>query len=258
MVDLLMWVGYEHYPTIGAFVDEAKRLGLSKRIGRLPQGVEIGKSRLFFAHDEGCPPEASVVFGHALISGIEVLARDEDESSERVEAASARLHVEPETIRVVVMGGDVPEEPRGCGYRTEPGSTYLVSGQGRKPKTTWWGSGEALSYTQAVTVQEGKSRLRFRGAMKVDGDLLLQLPREALYPVEATPAEFELPDLPPRTPWTVEERRVLALLVKREGTYRGSKAFARMSPCRGLEAAMYQVRQLFDLDEELIEGIETL
>jgi hypothetical protein len=57
----LMWVGSEHYPDIAAYVAEAEKLGVSKR---LPNGNVAGKMMepgtvIFIAHDEGnaeaCP-----------------------------------------------------------------------------------------------------------------------------------------------------------------------------------------------------------
>lgn len=50
--DLLMWVGVQHYPTVTSFVREAVQVGVSKRVARVPIGVKLGHSLLFFAHDE--------------------------------------------------------------------------------------------------------------------------------------------------------------------------------------------------------------
>jgi hypothetical protein len=45
-----MWVGGQYYPTIKHFVDEAKNLGVSKRIPRIPDDLVLGESRIYFAH----------------------------------------------------------------------------------------------------------------------------------------------------------------------------------------------------------------
>lgn len=50
--DILMWVGAVHYPTVNSFVLEAEDLGVSKRVPTVPDGVKLGKSLLFLAHDE--------------------------------------------------------------------------------------------------------------------------------------------------------------------------------------------------------------
>ena len=41
--DLLMWVGSSNYPYIKDFVDEAARLGVSKRIGKVVRGTNPAK-----------------------------------------------------------------------------------------------------------------------------------------------------------------------------------------------------------------------
>lgn len=45
-----MWVGGQHYPTIKAFVNEAKKMGVSKRIAKIPANMVLGKSRIYLAH----------------------------------------------------------------------------------------------------------------------------------------------------------------------------------------------------------------
>jgi hypothetical protein len=47
---LLMWVGTKFYPTVDSFVEEANRLGVSKRISALPRDFVIGKTWVFLAH----------------------------------------------------------------------------------------------------------------------------------------------------------------------------------------------------------------
>lgn len=57
----LMWVGQDHYPTIKAFVDEAKELGISKRVASADLAAKLAQpgTLVFLAHDEGvyteCP-----------------------------------------------------------------------------------------------------------------------------------------------------------------------------------------------------------
>lgn len=51
--DLLMWVGKEYY-TVGSFIKEAKKQGVSKRISitSIPEGLEQGRSRVLICHPE--------------------------------------------------------------------------------------------------------------------------------------------------------------------------------------------------------------
>lgn len=55
----LMWVG-ERFYTPGAFIEEAQRLGISKRISNVPKWLEVGKTWVFLAHEkavtEPCQP----------------------------------------------------------------------------------------------------------------------------------------------------------------------------------------------------------
>jgi hypothetical protein len=46
----LIWIGEAHYPTPEDFLLEAKRLGLSRKIGALPKGFELGKTIVYLAH----------------------------------------------------------------------------------------------------------------------------------------------------------------------------------------------------------------
>lgn len=44
-----MWVGEQYY-TIESFIDEASRIGISKRISHIPADLVLGQSRIYFAH----------------------------------------------------------------------------------------------------------------------------------------------------------------------------------------------------------------
>lgn len=64
--DILMWVGAEHYPTVPDYIEEARNMGVSKRI---PAGFPVdqltpGKSRIVLIH-----PRAIPEYSH--ISGID-------------------------------------------------------------------------------------------------------------------------------------------------------------------------------------------
>lgn len=48
--DLLIWAGSKFYPTPDDFMDEARRLGISSRVGGVPKGAEPGKTWMFAAH----------------------------------------------------------------------------------------------------------------------------------------------------------------------------------------------------------------
>lgn len=46
----LMWVGAKFYPTLEDFIQEAEKVGISKRIKSVPREFEIGKTWVLLAH----------------------------------------------------------------------------------------------------------------------------------------------------------------------------------------------------------------
>lgn len=52
----LIWVGEGFYPTPGAFLTEAAKLGISRRITTVPRDLEIGKTWVLLAHRRVLPP----------------------------------------------------------------------------------------------------------------------------------------------------------------------------------------------------------
>lgn len=48
----LLWIGEQYYPTPTAWMDEAKKLGVSRRIAAIPRGFVVGKSWVFVAHPQ--------------------------------------------------------------------------------------------------------------------------------------------------------------------------------------------------------------
>lgn len=46
----LVWIGEQHYKTARLFMEEAARMGISRKIGALPLGFEVGKHYVYLAH----------------------------------------------------------------------------------------------------------------------------------------------------------------------------------------------------------------
>lgn len=55
MKEYLQWVSTAHYPTIGSFIDEAKEMGVSKRIINFRMAAKLAKeeSTIFLVHNNG-------------------------------------------------------------------------------------------------------------------------------------------------------------------------------------------------------------
>lgn len=50
----VMMVGEKHYPTIVHFMEEANRLGVSKRIPFIPKKLKMGETIIYLAHPKAC------------------------------------------------------------------------------------------------------------------------------------------------------------------------------------------------------------
>lgn len=63
----LLWVGTQFYPTPQSFRDEAKHMGVSRRISAVPKDFKVGETWVLFAHEkvfnEPCPSEDVRVVG---------------------------------------------------------------------------------------------------------------------------------------------------------------------------------------------------
>lgn len=152
MSDFLMFVGRCYY-TVESFVEEAKRLGVSKRVAGIPDGMKLGESRVFLAAEgpKGqivCPccmghgekPEFGlttdptqkcpfckgrghirqhIVFGYFVPTRVDLIVRDE-------EADALRQEIVDKDIHIVKMADARLEPARGCGHR-HAGAVYVVS-----------------------------------------------------------------------------------------------------------------------------------
>ena len=49
----LLWVGEKYYPSASSFMDEAARMGVSRRISAVPRGFVTGETWVFLGHRKG-------------------------------------------------------------------------------------------------------------------------------------------------------------------------------------------------------------
>jgi len=164
-IDLLMFVGSKWYPTIESFVEEASRLGVSKRLGQMPSawGLFSGSKcvRSIKTRDEGIKIIKNVkehgangnclyvrrlvklgesrvflahdegkkgrarIFGFFIIRAVEVILETLESINEFTDKKN-ELGIE------AVSAGQAQLEPaRGCGHRMV-GSLYFMSSQDMK------------------------------------------------------------------------------------------------------------------------------
>lgn len=71
----LMWVGAEHYPTVESWYEEARRLGVSKRMATIPKELVLGKSFILVAHPKAITETVKVKEDGELVEHEEVRFR---------------------------------------------------------------------------------------------------------------------------------------------------------------------------------------
>ncbi|MBA7557437.1 hypothetical protein ES705_50193 [subsurface metagenome] len=62
----IMLVGAGSYKTPFDFLDEAKSMGISKRIPFIPKGLEVGKTVIYLAHPKACEVREAVALQQAM------------------------------------------------------------------------------------------------------------------------------------------------------------------------------------------------
>ena len=88
----LIWIGEKHYQVPEKFIEEANRMGISRRITALPRGFVLGTTRVFLAHSKAIfnMNESPIVFKPGIFqsykpTAIEYVMKG-DESEEEIES----------------------------------------------------------------------------------------------------------------------------------------------------------------------------
>lgn len=97
----LMWVGGSYYPTPESFVEEARKMGVSKRFSQLPTDFVLGKTWIAIAHKEVDinGKKVPAIFHAFKPTRIEYVVRG-DETDEELERYEKRGF---ELVRVIPM-----------------------------------------------------------------------------------------------------------------------------------------------------------
>ncbi len=64
----MVWVGEQYYEKPDDFIKEGKRMGISRRINKMPVGFEVGKHWVFLAHVSAVPDECMYCAGVGELS----------------------------------------------------------------------------------------------------------------------------------------------------------------------------------------------
>ncbi len=119
-MDIAIWVGNEAYPTAASFIDEARALGVSRKLSHLPKDLQKGNTRCFLMHKEGT--QSSKLIGYFTIDALEVVIPGRKEELSETERALL-LNEDVTSIAEAQIG---MEPARGCGHRSR-GGVYLVA-----------------------------------------------------------------------------------------------------------------------------------
>jgi hypothetical protein len=77
----LIWIGGNFYPTPRHFIDEARALGISRRIATVPRGLVLGETRIYLAHKKAIPSDdkcKSGVFAYFVPTKLQYVVKDDD------------------------------------------------------------------------------------------------------------------------------------------------------------------------------------
>lgn len=66
----LIWVGECFYPTPGKFLSEAQMAGISRKLGSIPKGFELGKTKILLAHAKAVVKHGEGMFEFSYAPGI--------------------------------------------------------------------------------------------------------------------------------------------------------------------------------------------
>lgn len=194
--DYLMFVGSCWYPTVDVYIEEAKRLGICKRLGHIPHNLVMGESRVFLAHDDGVADEA-FVFGYFIPQTVECLLQDEDDLQESLD---------PDSVTLVFDWSQ--EEERECGFR-HPG-LYLISDLIEDDSLSGL---RVFAEPRRLSAFDGAQH-RFRGMLEIDygEDLFKARPDQMIIP----PSRIRVPTIAP-TWWIASQLEELMSMVLDKG-----------------------------------------
>ena len=199
--DYLMWVGALHYPTVDSFIDEARKRGVCKRVGRLPKNFVLGKSRIFFAHDDGMGPENGFIFGYFVPDVLEIIVWYEEDIPDSL--LSMATMVLPSEI--------TDEKERGCGFRVKDGR-YLMGVIEADDDSALPSEFMELLPVRRLKFYE-PDRKRFRGLLQIAwGDSVLATVDRRVFMVPISRNSVQVSEAPKG--WTEEQDKRLMTLVR--------------------------------------------
>ena len=110
----LLWIGEQHYKSPHLFMAEAKKRGISRKLGALPKGFELGKTWVFLAHRKAIPsasPREDALVAEPLFepgvfslfkpTGVDLVIADEKNVPERAIKLAEELGSAARIVKIV-------------------------------------------------------------------------------------------------------------------------------------------------------------
>lgn len=109
----LIWIGHKHYKTSDEFMREAKMMGISRKIGALPLGFEVGRTVVYLAHrrtwnlhalqesNQSSDAWAQGIFSAFRPVGIDIVINDPDKVPQRAIDLAKKVGSKARIVKVI-------------------------------------------------------------------------------------------------------------------------------------------------------------
>lgn len=227
--DFLMWVGSLDYPTVDVFIQEAEERGPCKRLGKLPGSLELNRSRVFLAHDDGITGEG-FIFGYFIPNRLEYIVMKEEDLPDHLW----------ERVTMVEYKEIAHEVERECGDRYL--GLYLVA-------TIEEGESSFVAFDQPRILEKfDPGRSHFRGMLRIDyGEKVVNARAKKWF--MTPPSREAAPPIAPGTPWTDEEDALVNTLEDAENKNRTAQILSYQTG-RSKTAILFRFNQLNKKESE--------
>lgn len=113
----MIWIGNKFYKTGIQFMNEARQMGISRKLPFLPNDFEIGKSVVFLAHrkvyvkydEQGLPMWGQGVFTAFKPIRVDIVVDDVDDVPHKAVEIAKRLGKDARLVKVIPIGAEGEE-----------------------------------------------------------------------------------------------------------------------------------------------------
>jgi hypothetical protein len=156
----LMTVGESSYPTADSFLQEAHKLGISKRIAQIPRHMVLGETVIYLGHPNACGQDMPGIFMTFTPARIEQLVWESDMEKKKEELAKKGI------TAVGIKDGDVDHMPA----RPSQKHYHLAANHTAEASGIQWLTSYPTQAPARAALKALVARLRTDG-LKLDGTL---------------------------------------------------------------------------------------